>query len=45
MKVKVIADEGEFEVIINQKEIMEQVEKGFIFSRVTIKNSHPVCCL
>ncbi|ADQ41541.1 phage recombination protein Bet [Caldicellulosiruptor acetigenus I77R1B] len=37
MKAKVIADEGEFELIINQKEIMEQVEKGFIFGRVTIK--------
>lgn len=37
MKAKVVADEGEFELIINQKEIMEQVEKGFIFGRVTIK--------
>lgn len=37
MKVKVIVDEGEFELIINQKEIMEQVEKGFIFGRVIIK--------
>ena len=37
MKVKVIADEGEFEVVTNQKEIMEQIEKGFIFKKVTVK--------
>ncbi|WAM37503.1 phage recombination protein Bet [Caldicellulosiruptor acetigenus] len=37
MKVKVIADEGEFEIVSNQKNVMEQIEKGFIFSKVTVK--------
>ena len=37
MKVKVLADEGEFEIFTSQKEIMEQIEKGFIFSKVTVK--------
>lgn len=37
LKVKVLADEGEFEIVSNQKNVMEQIEKGFIFSKVTVK--------
>jgi len=37
LKVKVLADEGEFEIFTSQREIMEQIEKGFIFSKVTVK--------
>lgn len=37
MKMKVLADEGEFEIFISQREFMEQIEKGFILSKVTVK--------
>lgn len=37
MKIKVMADEGEFEIFTSQKEIMEQIEKGFILSKVAVK--------
>ena len=36
-KMKVMADEGEFELICSQKELFEQIEKGFIFSKMKVK--------
>lgn len=37
MKTKVITDEGEFEIFTSQEEIMEQFEKGVVFSKVIVK--------